>query len=100
MQDLAPFRLINIKELSIMLGLSQSAIRYHVRCGRITPIRTLGRRLLFDAQKVRVEISTPPTSKLWPIDNSSKTGHKRSSFFDKRIGVEAASLKTMEKTNE
>ncbi len=51
------FQLVGIKELSRVLVLSASSIRHHIRCGRITPIRTLGRRVLFDLERVREEIT-------------------------------------------
>ncbi len=51
------FNLVSIKDLSAMLGLSPSSIRHHIRCGRITPIRSLGRRVLFDVERVREEIT-------------------------------------------
>lgn len=51
------FRLVDIKALSEILSLSESSIRHHVRCGRITPIRSLGRRVMFDLERVREEIT-------------------------------------------
>lgn len=46
---------ISLKELSALLGLSQSAIRFHVRRGRITPTK-LGRRLLFNRDEILKEL--------------------------------------------
>lgn len=43
--------LVSIRQLSEIIGVSVHAIRYHIRMGRITPIR-IGRRMVFDADDV------------------------------------------------
>ena len=44
-------KFIDLKALSISLGLSAHSLRWHIRRGRIKPHR-LGRRLLFDHEQV------------------------------------------------
>lgn len=53
--------LLNLKQLSEFLGLSDSALRYHVRHGRIAPLR-LGKRMLFHREEVLKQLKkgTPP----------------------------------------
>lgn len=41
----------SLKELSIYLGITTEAIRYHMRRGRIVPLR-LGRALRFDKDNI------------------------------------------------
>lgn len=81
------FRLVGIEELGRLLSLSPSAIRYHVRCGRITPIRGLGRRVLFDLEAVRDEITRGSEPRHRSVARCPRTelihsGHK---IFESRI---------------
>lgn len=43
--------LINIKDLSLVTGLSVASLRYHIRKGRIQPLR-FGRRVLFNLESI------------------------------------------------
>lgn len=44
--------LVSLKELSVILGKSESSIRYHIRMGRIVPTIKLGKNYSFDANEV------------------------------------------------
>lgn len=81
------FRLVNIKKLSEVLGLSPSSIRHHIRCGRITPIRSFGRRVLFDLEKVREEITRgqEPYSQNGTNPKSHSITRSGKSFFESGI---------------
>lgn len=48
-------KLLSLQELSQFLGISPSAVRFHVRKRRINPLR-LGRRLLFDREMVMMDL--------------------------------------------
>ena len=61
--------LLTLSELSTYLGLSNHAVRWHVRCGRIRPVR-LGRRLFFQADEVLEDLkrkSTPQPKRAWQL---------------------------------
>lgn len=45
-------KLVSLKELSVILGKSESSIRYHIRMGRIVPTIKLGKNYSFDANEV------------------------------------------------
>lgn len=45
-------KLVTIKELSIILGKSESSLRYHIKMGRIKPTIKLGRSMSFDPGEV------------------------------------------------
>jgi predicted site-specific integrase-resolvase len=43
---------LSLKELGLLLGLSENSLRYHLRMGRIKPSLKLGTRMLFDVDEV------------------------------------------------
>lgn len=45
-------RLLNIGELSLLLGRSENSLRYHIRMGRIKPTAKFGRCYSFDPDDV------------------------------------------------
>lgn len=51
MDSLAP-KLVSLKELSIILGKSESSVRYHMRMGRIVPTIKLGKNYIFNPVEV------------------------------------------------
>lgn len=48
----APKKLVRLKELSFILGRSESSLRYHFRLGRFKPAAKLGRSYSFDPEEV------------------------------------------------
>lgn len=49
-------KLVSLRELSQILGKSESSIRYHVRMKRILPHGKLGRNYCFDINEVMKQI--------------------------------------------
>lgn len=45
-------KIISIKELAVILGKTESSIRYHIRMGRIKPTVRFGRSYGFDPEQV------------------------------------------------
>jgi predicted DNA-binding transcriptional regulator AlpA len=45
-------KLVNLKELSRIVGRSESSLRYHIRKGRIQPSAKFGRSPSFDSEEV------------------------------------------------
>lgn len=56
-------KLVSFKQLSLILGKSESSLRYHMRMGRITPCSGLGRCKVFDVEEVLREIKRGSKSK-------------------------------------
>ena len=50
-----PPKLISIRALSILMGLSESSLRWHIRQGRLRPYR-LGRKILFYTDEVMKDL--------------------------------------------
>lgn len=44
--------LVSLKQLSVILGRSESSLRYHLRMGRINPTVKFGRVYSFDPEEV------------------------------------------------
>jgi predicted site-specific integrase-resolvase len=49
-------KLIQVKELSQILGRSENSIRYHMRMGRIKPTAKFGRSYSFDPEEVMKQL--------------------------------------------
>lgn len=81
--------LVDLPTLSSLLGLSPASIRHHIRKGRITPIRSLGRRILFDPEQVLQEIKHGHFGPKKHFAPKLSVGHsKRNGFFENEIAEE------------
>ena len=49
-------KLVSFKELSLIIGRSESALRYHHRMGRFRAAAKLGSRVLFDPNEVLLQL--------------------------------------------